>query len=105
MSLRTDKALVAQFATILHDLQVSANVPAPSFATMTVIAPPGVAAVTGRPSQAYVGVAIFGVAVALALTMWFDLYQRKREPRPRRARRPLAGRLHVRLLSSRSQVE
>jgi hypothetical protein len=86
MSLRTDKALVAQFATALRNLQVSANVPARSFATMTVIAPPGVAAVTGRPSQAYLGVGIFGVAVALAVTIWFDQYQRKREPRPRRAR-------------------
>ncbi len=113
MSMRTDQALVAQFAVLLRDLQVSnGNVPPRSFATMTVIAPPGVVAVTGRPSQAYLGVGIFGLAVAVAFTVWYDLYRRKREPLqlagPAR-RRSTAGRLgslpYRRLLSSRSQVE
>jgi hypothetical protein len=112
MSMRTDQALVAQFAVLLRDLQVSTSVPPRSFETMTVIAPPGVVAVTGRPSQAYLGVGIFGAAVAVAFTIWYDLYRRKRErlqPAMPARRRLAAGRLgsvfNRRLLSSRSQVE
>lgn len=73
----TIQALITRFGKVLHERQAAVHVPAGSFVTETVISPPSIQPVTGRPSQAYVGVGLFGLACALTLTVWTDRYRRR----------------------------
>jgi uncharacterized SAM-binding protein YcdF (DUF218 family) len=81
LSLRTVQALVVQFGVILRDRQMALHVPKASLATETVIAPASSQPITGRPSQAYVGVLVIGVILAIALAAWTDQFMRRREQR------------------------
>jgi hypothetical protein len=83
LALRTVQTLIVQFGVILRDRQMAIHVPKASFATETVIAPPSNQAVTGRPSQAYIGVLLFGVIAAIALAVWSDPFLTRREQRAR----------------------
>jgi hypothetical protein len=78
MSLRTTDAVVQEFGTILHTNQVAAHVPPGSFVTVTVIAAPASLPVTGRPSQAYLGVGAIGLLVTGASAVWADRWLRRR---------------------------
>ena len=81
LAVRTMQALIVQFGVILRDRQMALHVPKASLATETVIAPPTNLAVTGRPSQAYLGVLLFGVIAAIALAAWTDQFLQRREQR------------------------
>jgi hypothetical protein len=77
LTVSTVQALVSKFGQVLHERQAAVHVPAGSFATETVISPPSIQPVTGRPSQAYIGVGLFGLACATAITVWTDRYRRR----------------------------
>jgi hypothetical protein len=90
LSLRTADAVMAEFGTLLHDRELAAHVPSASFMTTVVILQPASAAVTGRPSQAYLGVAAIGLIGTVACTLWIDQLLRRRRG-TRRDRDPAPG--------------
>jgi hypothetical protein len=78
MSLRTTDAVLQEFGTILRARQVAAHVQPGLFVTDTVIAAPASLPVTGRPSQAYLGVGAIGLLVTGASAVWADRWLRRR---------------------------
>jgi hypothetical protein len=70
--LGTNAIASQKFITLLADLQASHNVPVKSRITVTRLAQAVPEAIVGRPSQAYFGVVLMGVLLAVALALWSD---------------------------------
>lgn len=93
LSLRTADAVMTEFGVLLHDREVAAHVSSASFMTTVVIMKPTSVPVTGRPSQAYLGVAAIGLTGTVASTLWIDqLLRRRRSTRRGGDPAPGAGR-------------
>lgn len=87
LSLRTADAVITEFGALLHDRQVAAHAASASFLTPVVIVKAALAPVTGRPSQAYLGVAALGLTGTAACALWTDQLLRRRRSRGRHADR------------------
>lgn len=90
LALRTSNAVIREFGTILRTRQASAHVPRKSLLTDTVIVKPGAQPVTGRPSQAYLGVGLMGLIITGVVALWSDQLVRRRK-RLRKLRRAARG--------------
>jgi hypothetical protein len=91
MAQRTTDALIKEFGAILQERQASAHVKSKSRLTDAVVVAPSPAPLTGRPSQAYLGVGISGLIITAALALWTDLFRR----RQRRRTLPARSRIHA----------
>ena len=78
MSLRTSNAVLTEFGNLLRDREVAAHVQPQYFLTENVLAAPGPAPESGRPSQAYLGVGLIGLIISLSVALWIDRYLRRR---------------------------
>jgi hypothetical protein len=78
MSERTAKAVIGDFDAFLRSRQAASHVPRRYFLTETEIAAPLPEPVTGRPSQAYLGVGAIGLIITGAGTLWIDQFLRRR---------------------------
>lgn len=78
LALRTANAVLAEFGVLLRSKESSAHVPARALVLEQVLASPGADAETGRPSQAYLGVACIGLIMTSACALWIDRYLRRR---------------------------
>jgi hypothetical protein len=87
MSLRTADAVIGEFGALLRAHQVAAHVPSRLFLTDRELAAPGSVPMLGRPSQAYLAVAVMGLIITVAGTLWIDQLLRRRAPRRRGRRR------------------
>jgi hypothetical protein len=72
MALRTTHAVTDQFRQILQQRQAAQGTRPDWMITVTVISFPAALPITGRPSQAYLGVLLLGLVAGLALTLWSD---------------------------------
>lgn len=88
LSLRTANAVVQEFGTILRARQLE-NAAPKEFITDSVVVPPISLPVTGRPSQAYLGVAAIGMILTAACVVWTEQLLRLRAQR--RGRSGAAG--------------
>lgn len=61
-----------KYITLLADMQVARDVPVKSQITVQRLAQAVPEAIVGRAGQAYVGVALIGVLLAVALALWSD---------------------------------
>lgn len=70
--LSTNAAASQKFITLLADMQAARNVPVKSRITVVRLAQAVPEPITGRPQQAYFGVVLMGLLVAVALALWSD---------------------------------
>lgn len=83
MSVHTADAALTEFGAVLHAREVAAHVDRRYFMTVTVLAAPGAVADAGRPSQAYLGVGVIGLILAITGALWTDQYLLRRQHRAR----------------------
>ena len=91
LSAGTAGAVIGEFRGLLRAREVASHVPPRYFLTDTEIAVPVAAPVTGRPSQAYLGVGVMGLIITAASALWADQFLRRRAARRgirRQDRRP-----------------
>jgi hypothetical protein len=92
MALRTTHAVTQQFQDTLRQRQAAQGVRPDWMITVSVISFPAALPITGRPSQAYLGVLLLGLVAGLTLTLWSDpvleRWQRRRAARPARLPAP-----------------
>jgi hypothetical protein len=88
MAVRTTAAATRRYQVIMRQRQLEQQVPARLMIGVSVIASPYAAPIYGRPSQAYLGVGLFGLIAGVPVTLWSDPVLRRR--RLRRASRSRA---------------
>jgi hypothetical protein len=91
MAVQTTNAVVAEFHSLLHAGQVEAHVPPKYYLSETVLAAPGSVPEAGRPTQAYLGVGIFGLVATATCAVWTDRYLRRRRRGVRQRPRQIAA--------------
>lgn len=80
LTLRTAIGAIQEFATILRERQLENATPR-EFITDSVVIPPVPLPVTGRPAQAYLGVAAIGITLTSACYVWTGWLLRLRAQR------------------------
>jgi hypothetical protein len=70
--LHTNAVASQKFITLLADMQAARHVPVKSRITVVRLAQAVPEPITGRPPQAYFGVVLMGLLVAVALALWSD---------------------------------
>jgi hypothetical protein len=70
--LSTNAAASQKFITLLADMQAARHVPVKARITVVRLAQAVPEPITGRPQQAYFGVVLMGLLVAVALALWSD---------------------------------
>jgi hypothetical protein len=87
LAVRTVAAASERYQAIMRQRQAEQQVPAKLRIGVTVIASPYAAPIKGRPSQAYLGVMLFGLVAAVPVTLWSDpVLERRRGRSPIRSR-------------------
>lgn len=89
MSLRTANAVITKFKNLLRAVEVDAHVPPAAFINCSVLAPLGALPEQGRPSQAYLGVGVFGLLATASVALWTDQFLRGRRKERRQAKAAL----------------
>ena len=84
--LRTNAVASQKFITLLAQMQTARQVKTKSQITVTRLAQAVPEPIAGRPSQAYFGVALIGLLLAVAVALWSDpaltRWQQRRKLRP-----------------------
>jgi hypothetical protein len=86
MALRTMNGAATQFRQILRQRQAAEETPPASMITVTEISQSAALPITGRPSQAYLGVLLLGLVGGLTITLWSDPLLERWQGRRRTAR-------------------
>jgi hypothetical protein len=69
---RTISLATTEFRAVLHTMQSERHVPAKSYVVASILSPAQAAPITGKPTQAYLGVFLMGLISAVACTLWSD---------------------------------
>lgn len=84
MAIRTMNGATRQFQMILYQRQAAQHVTSGLLMRVEVVASPAAVPIDGRPSQAYLGVAIMGLVSGVAVALWTDpLLERLRRRKTR----------------------
>jgi hypothetical protein len=88
---RTVAAASGRYQEIMRQRQLEQQVPDKLRIGVTVIASPFAAPIKGRPSQAYLGVLLFGLVAGIPVTLWSDPVLERRPRRSASRSRAAAG--------------
>jgi hypothetical protein len=79
--LRTTALVTEEFRIVLYRMQVAEHVPSKSLIGTVVLTRTYPTAITGRPSQAYLGVVLVGMVSGVAIALWIDPPLKRRQER------------------------
>lgn len=87
LAMRTAKVATQEYQLIMEQRQAQQKVNHKLMMTVSVVAAPVALPIRGHPSQAYLGVGLFGVIAGMAVTLWSDPFLVGRRRHSQRASR------------------